>query len=40
LKIGFRNYDERGNKQDNVNRQFFGWSENFDETIPNYSSRI
>ena len=33
-KVGFRTYSADGNKEDNLHRKFFGWSESFDEWIP------
>jgi hypothetical protein len=40
LKIGFRTYHPEGNKYDNEQRSFFGYSESFDEWIPACSPRI
>lgn len=40
LKIGFRIYHPDGNKKDNNNKPFFGWSESFDEFIPASSPRV
>ena len=38
--IGYRTYHPEGNKVDNYQKKFFGWSETFDAWIPAYSPRI
>lgn len=40
LRIGFRIYDENGNKIDLNRNKFFGWSESFDEWLPAYNPRV
>ncbi|CAD8116913.1 unnamed protein product [Paramecium sonneborni] len=38
--IGFRVYDEKGNQYDSQNRRFFGWNQQYDESIKAVSPRI
>ena len=39
-RIGFRMYHPEGNKEDDLGRKYFGWSEKFDEYFCAYSPRI
>ena len=38
--IGFRIYENNGDKVDDKGNKFFGWEQTFDEWIPLYSARI
>ena len=41
LKVGFRVYEEEGNKEDQENGlKYYGWSDKFDEWIPAFNPRI
>ena len=40
IKVGFRVFHPDGNKEDDDNRKYFGWSSRFDEWIPAYNPRI
>jgi hypothetical protein len=40
VKIGFRVYSPDGDKVDNDQRAFIGWSEGMDESFSAYSPRI
>lgn len=40
ITIGYRVYDENGDKTDNNNMKYNGWSSKFDETLSMSSPRI
>ena len=40
IKIGYRTYAEDGNMKDEEGRNFFGWSERYDDWFTATSPRI